>query len=1021
MNLLSAFARRVPALLFWPWNIVLCCVMVAGYLPLVMVQLVVDAAYGLARLDFVFGSLVMVLVPPLCLIHAIQHRHAYKDDPWELASFFFGVELPLLACTGARLFGFQQLTGAAELVYLAIIVGGVVAETRVIFGERLPRGQLVDGVLHAILVLRLVAGTYTGFLLASLSVPLLALGLATVLNANPDAGSFVAAVIFSPLLLFALASVLLVLLLPITAPLAWLRGVVRSGRELRAAWGWDDLFFTTAGPVVAGTLAFVLMLPQPHTDALQALNYPPQNDAERRALAQRQDAIGEGLLDAYLGRHSYLGDDRVNAWSELWSLENKLVPSYALRDVDAVMQTLARPFVYEGSLDDAVRAQQLYRDFFGRELERDHAEAVRSALAATWSREERFAGFINEGQQRVRLEQQDLRIEGNAGVFDVEIHDVWTNQTANDEEVAIFFELPESAAVTGLWLGPTANRDEAFKYVTAPRGAAQQVYNEEVRARRDPALLEQVGPRQYRLRVFPVPARPERPRDSMLASGWNDTVAPRVHVWVTYQTLPDDDGLAPLPRLRERRNGFWDPQTIRFVNGEAVEARDAVRGGGWVQASSQTLGATRQQRQTVAASLRGAGPGGSDGCLVMLPAPAAPLPSLVGKTVDVVIDRSLELDAHRPELQAALLALRSTGATLRVVLGSSSLRGEEATAVDAAATAALANVVDVDQLVFFGAARPKELLRQLLILRTRANLPLGDVVVILAGSASFDTADDVPLALDGLPNVLPNKVLPPTVLVHVTGTMPAGYDDASLDAIRRSGGTATDSIVAGLSRLGQQVEVDGYQLDVTPGPTMCSKAPTAVAVLARQHILRADRGGLAPVEALDGLHRVAVTGSVVTPYSSMIVLVDARQRARLAQLSEQQDRFDREVEKDAKGAGAVAPTAVNEPPPPPSSPEAKKENAPKSKADVSSLAVPVQSPQKLGDSVADNALAASEQALAPSLATSPTTPTAQTPPDQAPTATVSGVPEPEEWLLLLLGMAVVAVETRRRLQARQRG
>ena len=193
MNLLSAFARRVPALLFWPWNLVLCCVMVAGYLPLVMVQLVVDAAYGLARLDFVFGSLVMVLVPPLCVIHAIQHRHAYKDDPWELASFFFGVELPLLACTGARLFGFQQLTGAAELVYLAIIVGGVVAETRVIFGERLPRGQLVDGVLHSILVLRLVAGTYVGFLLASLSVPLLALGLATVLKANPDAGSLVAA------------------------------------------------------------------------------------------------------------------------------------------------------------------------------------------------------------------------------------------------------------------------------------------------------------------------------------------------------------------------------------------------------------------------------------------------------------------------------------------------------------------------------------------------------------------------------------------------------------------------------------------------------------------------------------------------------------------------------------------------------------------------------------------------------------------------------------------------------------
>ena len=71
----------------------------------------------------------------------------------------------------------------------------------------------------------------------------------------------------------------------------------------------------------------------------------------------------------------------------------------------------------------------------------------------------------------------------------------------------LFFELPESAAVTGLWLGPTANRDEAFTHVVAPRGAAQQVYREEVRARREVTVRVSPGARtirKARLRACPA-------------------------------------------------------------------------------------------------------------------------------------------------------------------------------------------------------------------------------------------------------------------------------------------------------------------------------------------------------------------------------------------------------------------------------------------------------------------------------------------------------------------------------------
>ena len=70
-------------------------------------------------------------------------------------------------------------------------------------------------------------------------------------------------------------------------------------------------------------------------------------------------------------------------------------------------------------------------------------------------------------------------------------------------------KLPALRPITGLWLGASSEIAEADRFVVAPRGAAQQVYRAQVQRRIDPALLEQVGPEQYRLRAFPI-LPPER-------------------------------------------------------------------------------------------------------------------------------------------------------------------------------------------------------------------------------------------------------------------------------------------------------------------------------------------------------------------------------------------------------------------------------------------------------------------------------------------------------------------------------
>ena len=61
--------------------------------------------------------------------------------------------------------------------------------------------------------------------------------------------------------------------------------------------------------------------------------------------------------------------------------------------------------------------------------------------------------------------------------------------------------------------------------------------------------------------------------------------------------------------------------------------------------------------------------------------------------------------------------------------------------------------------------------------------------------------------------------------------------------------------------------------------------------------MQRNRGTISEVETLDALHALAMEYGIVTPFSSMIVLVDARQQQLLNQLSELGDRYQREVEE----------------------------------------------------------------------------------------------------------------------------
>jgi putative PEP-CTERM system integral membrane protein len=159
----------------------------------------------------------------------------------------------------------------------------------------------------------------------------------------------------------------------------------------------------------------------------------------------------------------------------------------------------------------------------------------------------------------------------------------------------------------------------------------------------------------------------------------------------------------------------------------------------------------------------------------------------------------------------------------------------------------------------------------------------------------------------------------PLWLVHLGG-LPREYDDATLDLLQSAGNGATASMEDWLARWNLPEEVlaisgayEWRRLSSADGrPVEPAFAPLAARVL----ISARPRGEALSTEELDGLHALARAHSVVTPWSSMIVLL--RDRMAVLDREEQSDsRFQRDHESGADRIGlpssAFAVTGVPEP------------------------------------------------------------------------------------------------------------
>jgi putative PEP-CTERM system integral membrane protein len=901
--------------LFWSWNIIFLAFMGFGFAPRMLPELLNSVQAGDIPASFLINGLALSLIP---LITVILGLTVLRNAPASLFALGYVVEGPLMLMLAVRLFLIRQGNPGLTLVMVITGLGMAAFLWQLLDPEIEKRGRLAGYLRLLGLTLMLLASLYAALWIAFYAFPAIVAAFAWLLTTLTKLASFLSGLwayikeLFTqrlawlPFELLGLVLLLytatLVVLTPIAVPVLSIRAWWRNFQLQRDRQGWQIPALLVAGTIAITAILFILSNRQPQRQAFELLETPPTSQEQASNLINNQETIRAGLLNAYLAPYRYISSmGGVRHVSDLYEYVFKMSPQRAF-GVQQLYESIAQPLLYKpvhppesekdsnALAEDPAKAAQLYQNFFDKPIAEGERDAVVHAVRSTWSGEQARAAWQVVDEREVLLTHQEINIREHGDWADVELYEVYQNQTSSRQEVIYYFSLPESAVITGVWLGNSPDRSERFSYNIAPRGAAQAVYRNEVRANQDPALVEQIGPRQYRLRIFPVEPRRARWDESM--DTWE---APSMHMWLTYRTFADGDSW-PLPQLAVKRNVFWDNSTQRLVNGSPQKINTEI----WLPESVPASQAVSQIAHRFDL------PGGES--VMAIPAAQVDLPTLPSNLRwAVVLDRSRSMQAHAGQVTDALERLEQvtgSGSAVDVYLTSSLYRGEGPSIVSLAQ-------LDPQNIMYFGGQNAADLLAQFIGLSANRNY---DAILVLTDGSGYE------LVANKLEEPVPQA---PVWMLHLGDDISIGYDDKTLEAIQASGGGVVGNLEQAFERIAMARSeqgstlaserlvrdvVDGYVWTVEPTAQAEPQGANAIvhdpqdgfgAFAARRLILaemQRQQGTITQLSTLDQLHALAQEYSIVTPYSSMIVLVNSRQQNLLDKMELQDDRFEREYE-----------------------------------------------------------------------------------------------------------------------------
>ncbi|MBE9142124.1 TIGR02921 family PEP-CTERM protein [Planktothrix mougeotii] len=871
--------------IFWVWNATFLGVVYLWILPFVAIFLVVATFTGEIELEFTLTILALIAVPTICTVIGARY---FRQRPVELIRLFYGVEAPLFLFCLVRLFILRELTPASRLVLSTILICVAAFFVELVWGylgnKQNKTHRFLTGIQLVTHSLMLLVGLYVGIFLFYYAVPL-----AVILLRQFFSGEWLTflwqSLTHDLLLSFSIVTILLTgtATLFLGMPSAFVALYIHSGqriiRNFATQYGRIRTTQIILGTLTLWIILFINFLHQPQVLAFQKLETIPQTDQQKQELLAESQPIRKGLVNAYLSAYRYLGAVKDSNSIERIYKDVFNLPQPLLDTIQNSYNQVMSPFLYQGDLDkDSEKAEKLYADFFDTPIQKGERLAIQHALKSTAILDEAKAGLLNINQQKVWLAKQEVTVQEQGDWGEVEIYEVYQNQTNDVEEIFYSFSLPETAVITGLWLGDTNNKATRFPFTVAPRGAAQKVYNSQVKRERpvDPALLEQVGTQHYRLRAFPIPAK---------STSWdrnNSSRPTELHLWLTYKVMGQGNQW-PLPKVGEKRNIFWTKSTQRIRNQKRIRGFDK----NWLEASLPASKASIQSHEVTLEGYK----------ITAQPLTEKDYSLPQGQQFAIILDTSRSMGNHQQELVKTLDWFKTNVLTKNQAdLYITATEGNQPQLIDDL------RQFPVNQKAFYGTLQIKEMLRQFMELKGNKSY---DGIILISDEGSYELSEDK----TGVP-----QISVPLWIVHLGSLAPA-YEDGTLKMIQKNGGGVSTDISEVMKRIATTEQLTQKLVSSPqPKPTVLTVADGYGWFMEKTTEKPTNSQGFEPIAArllvrglsqktsdqqlteLDGIHAIAKTYNIVTPYSSMIVLVNDEQRQALKAAEASADRFNRKIE-----------------------------------------------------------------------------------------------------------------------------
>lgn len=492
-------------------------------------------------------SVVVLSTPAVSMWWALKNK-LYRA-PRALLKVFFLFELPLVVASIIPLTLLSQTTGFMVLVTLLLLA--VPAILYLYEGEVPLSGTSLKALFFVSefvtlmwAYLTLLFAFFTPLILGSAAKSLLS-GIFDTIVYRPSYGMYPPSpepfigIILQLTIGFVLLSLVIGLtLVPFLLLLVLIRALLKTRRLLGAG---DSHDLTAIFAVVIVTISAVAAYQPINTELLSALRQitTAPTFAEKEELAQKiipqEQALKTYINDLLTGRSRYpfTRDDNSleSGYREIFNFDQTQAEF-----IQEVFLTVAYPFVFQGEREAEWSPAGNFQYVFGY----SPYETKKPAPSPTPT-------------GNVLLTYRKVSVTPAAGglLTTVVVEEEYDNTTYQEQEVIYEFVLPADSAVTDLRLGPSLE----YPGVIAPKGSAQKTYERELQRRRDPALLEQTGPSQYRLRVYPIPAK----------SDLTTLQGRRQKVLYSYVVSATPDGY-PLPEFTRKGNILTNSATQFLTN-----------------------------------------------------------------------------------------------------------------------------------------------------------------------------------------------------------------------------------------------------------------------------------------------------------------------------------------------------------------------------------------------------------------------------------------------------------------------